>query len=129
MRDSTAETSFYFEAPLSILGYREEGEWVALALELDLRGYGAGWDEALSEVRDLVQMQISFAYEKGQPDMIWRDAEPEYWERFRQAQRAGVVAIAGHTASPQPEIHAGVLKVSCPQVAEANEARFVPANG
>jgi hypothetical protein len=25
---------------LNILGYREDNEWVALALEMDLRGYG-----------------------------------------------------------------------------------------
>ena len=33
---------------LDVLGYRErEGEWVALALEMDLRGYGATYDQAL----------------------------------------------------------------------------------
>ncbi len=60
---------------LSILGYQEDEEWVALALEMDLRGYGPTFEEALGELRDPVAAQISFALFKGQPDMIWKPAE------------------------------------------------------
>ena len=119
----------YFEALLSVLGYQEEGEWVALVLEMDLRGYGATWEEAWQEVQELVVMQISFAHEKGQPEMIWKDAEPQYWEHFRQAQRAGVVAPQAEAASTQPEFHAGGLKVPPPLVIAAQKNRYMPANG
>jgi hypothetical protein len=125
--DLATEKPFYFESMLSVLGYREDGEWVALVLEMDLRGYGATWEEALDEVRELALMQTSFAHEKGQPEMIWKDAEPQYWEQFRRAQRAGVVAPAGETASGRPELHAGVLKLPPPHAADEN--RFAPANG
>lgn len=127
--DAATEKPEYFEALLSILGYREDGEWVALVLEMDLRGYGATWEEALQEVQELVVMQISFAYEKGQPEMIWKDAEPEYWEHFRQAQRAGVVAPPADATSDQPEYHAGGLKVPPPHVIAAQKNRYMPANG
>jgi hypothetical protein len=55
----------------SVLGYREDEEWVALALEMDLRGFGETFEEALDELRDLIATQISFALFKEQPEMIW----------------------------------------------------------
>ncbi|HKI86373.1 MAG TPA: hypothetical protein VKA53_06485, partial [Thermoanaerobaculia bacterium] len=49
------------EIKLRVLGYQEDGEWVALALEMDLRGYGETFQGALVELRDLVATQLSFA--------------------------------------------------------------------
>lgn len=71
-----------FEIFLSVLGYEEDGEWVALALEMDLRGYGPTFEEAFSDLRDLVMMQISFALFKGQPGLIEYPADIVWWERF-----------------------------------------------
>ena len=72
---------------VNVLGYREDGEWVALALEMDLRGYGQTFREALEELTDLVRTQIRFAQFKGQPDMIWKSAEPVWFERFADVRR------------------------------------------
>jgi hypothetical protein len=76
-----------FEVTLSVLGYREAGEWVALALELDLRGFGATFHEAVEDLRDLVRMQVSFAHFKGQPEMVWKPAEGVWWGLFQQVRR------------------------------------------
>ena len=124
------EKPAYSEAMLNILGYREEGEWVALALEMDLRGYGETWDEALDDLSDQVLMQISFAHFKGQPEMIWKSAEEEYWERFRQAQRAGLVR-AFTSAQPEgpEELRAGGLAIPPAHVIAAQSGRFLPADG
>ena len=64
------------ELTLSVLGYREEGEWVAVALEMDLRGYGSTFAHAATE---LVATQIYFARFKGQPELIWKPADPVDW--------------------------------------------------
>ena len=72
---------------LNILGYQEEGEWVALALEMDLRGYGPTFDDALDELDELVTMQLGFAQTKAQPELIWKPAEPVYWGLFEGARR------------------------------------------
>lgn len=69
-----------------VLGYREDGDWVALALEMDLRGHGKSFEEALDDLSESVSMQISFAHSKGQPDMIWRPAEPIYFQLFSQVR-------------------------------------------
>lgn len=72
---------------LNILGYREEGEWVALALEMDLRGYGETFEEAIEDLRELVFMQISFAHFKNQPEMILRPADPVWFSRFAETRQ------------------------------------------
>lgn len=72
---------------LSVLGYEEEGEWVAVALEMDLRGYGATFQEATEELHELVATQIDFARFKKQPELIWKPAEPIYWRLFEAARR------------------------------------------
>ncbi|MGD2113880.1 MAG: hypothetical protein PVG07_02435 [Acidobacteriota bacterium] len=123
----------YFEASLSVLGYREEGEWVALALEMDLRGYGATWEEALDDLRDLVDMQITFALSKGAPEMIWKDAGEEYWRKFeraRKAQHARLLrALRGDRRKGEARLHAGGLEFPPPHVIAAQKDRFLPANG
>ena len=60
---------------VSVLGYREDDEWCALALEMDLRGYGRTFREALDDLRDSMTMQIGFAHFKDELDMIFRPAE------------------------------------------------------
>ena len=78
---------------LNVLGYKEETEWVALALEMDLRGYGATFKEALNELADLVTTQVSFAQFKGQPELIWKPAEPIWFERFADVRREHLNAL------------------------------------
>ena len=73
---------------LNVLGYREDGEWCALALDMDLRGYGRTFEEALEELRGCVVEQIGFARFKNQLETIWRPAEPEYFKRFEEVRKA-----------------------------------------
>ena len=58
---------------------REEGEWVALALDMDLRGYGDTVGQAIAELGEMIDSQLSFARYKGIPEMAWFDAEPIWW--------------------------------------------------
>lgn len=74
---------------LNVLGYREQEDWVAMALEMDLRGYGQTFREALEELRELVATQIRFAHFKGQAELIWKSAEPVWFERFADVTAKG----------------------------------------
>ena len=71
---------------LSILTYREEGVYVALALEMDIRGYGATKDEAHKELSELILSQVSFAIFKGQPELLYFPAEPQFFRTFLEAK-------------------------------------------
>lgn len=78
------------EVALNVLGYREDDEWVALVLEMDLRGYGKTLKEAILQLRDVVSAHIEFAASKGEPHLLWFDAEPRFWKMFEAAKRAGI---------------------------------------
>lgn len=87
---------------LNVLGYQEDGEWVALALEMDLRGYGQTFTDALEELRDLVSTQIRFAQFKGQPDLVWKTAEPVWFERFADVRRERLHALVQDRTPSDP---------------------------
>lgn len=131
MSKSAAQASMerpeFFEATLNILGYPEDGEWVALALEMDLRGYGETWEEALDDLRDLVLMQLSFAYSKGHPEMAWKKAEDRFWQMLFEVKQARLFQpLAGNRAENR---HAGGLAIPPPNVIAAQKNRFSLANG
>ena len=113
---------------LSVLGYREGDEWIAVALETDLRGYGATVDEAFEELRDLVSTQLSFARFKGQPELIWKPAEPVYWRLFEDAVREQLQGLASSThRAENPDYMARGLPIPPPRVIE-KLSQFSQAN-
>ncbi|HKV09826.1 MAG TPA: hypothetical protein VJ725_16910 [Thermoanaerobaculia bacterium] len=111
---------------LNVLGYQEEGEWVALALEMDLRGYGETFDEALEDLADVVGMQISFSRFKGQPCLIWKAADPVWFERFAETRRDYLEALVGETELSEPEYSIAGLPIPPAHVIEAMRRSFVP---
>lgn len=78
---------------LNVLGYRENNEWVALALEMDIRRYGPTFGKTVTELQELVAMQISFAHFKGQPEMIWKAADPIWFERFADVRKSCLTSL------------------------------------
>lgn len=119
-RDSSGK---FFEIVINVLGYRAEGEWVALALEMDLRGYGETFEEAMADLEELVDMQVSFALQKGQPDMIWKQAEAEWvalWAQVRRDRFMDLLASKAVSESddyrvgamPPPHVVAGLTEFS-----------------
>lgn len=71
----------------NILGYQENGEWVALALEMDLRGFGKTFEDALDQLMESVEAQISFARYKNEPGLIWHPAEKKYFDLFDRVRK------------------------------------------
>lgn len=112
---------------LSILGYQESEEWVALALELDLRGYGATFEEAMRELQDLVMMQISFAFFKGQPEMIWHPADAVWFERFADVRRDRLRQLSV-TEESNGGFRIRGLPIPPPHVIASLGSDFEPAN-
>lgn len=93
---------------VDVLGYREGKDFVALALEMDLRGYGSSFREALRDLEAQVAMQLSFALHKhGAVDMALRFADAVYFERFAAAKRE-------ETAAGDREIGGEFLAASIP---------------
>lgn len=113
----------FFEILINVLGYRSEGEWVALALDMDLRGYGETFEAATDDLAELIEMQVSFALQQGRPDMIWKQAEAEWvalWAQVRRDRFMDVVASKAVSegddyrvaAIPPPHVIAGLSEFS-----------------
>ena len=87
------ETRIGDEVYVSVLGYREDGHWCALALEMDLRGYGQSFDEALQDLRESMSMQIGFALFKNEPGMIFFPSDPVYFSLYAQVRNDRIMAL------------------------------------
>ncbi len=79
-----------------VLLYRDEGEWIAHSLELDLVGTGENEEEAKKELVGAIVTQVEFCHEKGWDPFspapenvfkIWEKVQLETWETvLAQAQ-------------------------------------------
>jgi hypothetical protein len=110
---------------LNVLGYQEESGWVALALEMDLRGYGDTFEDALEELTELVETQISFSRLKGQPELIWKAAEPVWFERFAEARRDYFDALVREGEIAEREYMVAGLPIPPAHVIESLRNNFV----
>lgn len=76
-----------------VLLYRDEGEWIAHSLELDLVGNGENEEEAKNELAGAIVTQVEFCHEKG-----WDPFSPapedvfQMWEKVQLATWETVLA-------------------------------------
>lgn len=67
------------EVRIRVLGFREDDMWCAIALEMDLRGYGETLQEAREELFEAIGCQISFAIQHDNLENIWARAPEKYF--------------------------------------------------
>ena len=82
--NKTIKNSSFAKHPSSVnvLGFKEEDEWCALGLEVDIRGYGHTFEEACADLTDLITYQISFSMYKDQTELIFHPADPKFFNIF-----------------------------------------------
>ena len=68
-----------------VLLYREDGDWCALALETDLRGYGDTMEAACKELTSALDRQFTFSFARMDPGLLIFPAEKKYFEMFLEA--------------------------------------------
>ena len=113
---------------LNVLGYQEGDEWVALALEMDIRGYGETFDQAFDDLADLVGIQISFSRFKKKPDLIWKAAEPIWFERFAAVRRDYLEALVRDESEvAEPEYSIAGMPIPPAHVIDSLQRGFVLA--
>jgi hypothetical protein len=69
---------------LRVLGYLEDGEWAAHCLETDLVGRAKTFREAMKELVELTEMQVSFALQTHQPSLLDHPAPPHVWQTYER---------------------------------------------
>lgn len=135
-RSSRPGTVLPAELCLSVLGYRDEdveNSWVALALEMDLRGYGNTFEEALKELDELVHLQVCFAGFKNQPELLWKPADLKWIRLFESVREAQLKSLAVSKPSQKKrpawsEYRASGISVSAPSRRHSSSRMaFAPA--
>ena len=75
------------ELQIRVLICKEEEEFSARALEMDLLGYGKTEAEAVSDLKSAIESQISFAIQMKDDSLLNFPSDPEYLERWEEAHR------------------------------------------
>ena len=120
-------TAIVYEIALNVIGYQEDGEWVALALEMDLRGYGDTFQEALSDLDDHISMQVSFATQKTNHEMIFHPAEAIYFQLFAQIREERLRSLG--EIDTDAEYQVAGIPLPSPHVINSIKNDFLPING
>ena len=77
------------EFNLDVLLYREDAQWLAHCLQLDLVEAGGTPEEAEENLAGVIQHHIQWALEDDDMEHLFHPAPPEYWKRFFGAQVKG----------------------------------------
>ncbi len=78
---------------INVLGYEEDGDWVAHALEMDIVAQGDTFEEAFEALDELIGMQLSFAAFKGDPSLVMQPAPVEYWNILSELKTSRLSAL------------------------------------
>ena len=97
-----AEEPKAFEVNLFV--FREDSAWTALALEMDVRGYGRTSREAIKDLVEMLNAQVSFAVQAGHPESVWQRAEEKYWHMWEEARRKQFMAEASGSEVPTDQM-------------------------
>ena len=87
---------------IRVLGFMEDELWCALALEMDLRGYGGSPDEAMLDLEHAIEAQVSFAIQHDNLENIFTPAEARYLDLYESPGKEVLKSKMRHTlAYPQ----------------------------
>ena len=111
---------------VSVLGYQEDGIWVAHALELDIKGIGETIDVAFAQVQELVLAQLRFAQFKNDPALAWYPAQQKYFDEFARLQRKFFESLAAGLETDQ---RTACMPIPAPHVIAELAETFQAANG
>ena len=116
-----------YNIQIRILIYQEEGEYAARALELDLIGFGKTERQAVEELKEAVEAQISFAHQMNDASMIQFPSDKSYFKRWEEAQTK---ALRHEILEDKPltlEAKASVISFTDEELKALRAKRFEPA--
>ena len=109
---------------IHVLGVREDGAWCAIALEMSLRGYGETFPEALVELTQAIEAQVSFAVQHDNLDQIFIPAEPHYFLLYADMKREALKRkLCNLEHSGLPDYRVGDIPLPMPKADAFTYAR------
>ena len=116
-----------YDFHIRVLLYKDHGEWVAHALEMDLVAYGASEQSALKELSESVSCQISFAHQKRDDSLIYFPSEKGLFERWESAHTAALKKEILPDKSVKMNTRAVFITFSKSELSQIIRRKFSPA--
>jgi hypothetical protein len=98
-RAERKQPNFQFD----VLLYRDDGQWAAHCLQLDLVEYGT-WKAAQGAIRDVSRAHIEYALEHDNMDYLFHPAPSDIWKLFLKSKLIGRKTIRIHTPPDVPAL-------------------------
>ena len=101
------------DVTINVLGYRENGDWIAHALEMDLVGVGDSFEEAIEALNEFIEAQVSFALYKKDPSLSFHDAPIRLFDLFSKVREIELRRLVAqrHVKDSMQEFRAGGVPV------------------
>jgi hypothetical protein len=115
------------EYAIRVLVCKEDGEFAARALEMDLLAYGATQKEALKELVSLIHSQISFARQMKDDSLIIFPSERQYLDRWEKAHNAALKSglLGDDDTSVHLDFKAVTVRLDLSKLKQQKAKRFV----
>ena len=110
---------------LRVLGYKEDSEWCALCLEMDLVGYGPTFDDAMDDLEKYINNQFTFAMQMNDLSLLEFSADQEYHDRFSHALNLSIREKL--TGQQEEESLTAVGELPVPALESLNTGAYAPA--
>jgi hypothetical protein len=88
MHDTKRMKAHFYDLSIRVLIYKEDDQFVAHALELDVLAYGDTEANAKKELESLLDNQVAFAACLGKPEIVNFPAPQEFFDRWEKANQA-----------------------------------------
>jgi uncharacterized protein Usg len=85
---------------------------------MDLLGYGKTEDEALEELRSLVTMQVTFAWQQNDSNLIYFPAPKEFFDRWEKAQEQKLRGQVAGVVRARFEAHSAIVTIPQPELSK-----------
>ena len=119
-------SSHHFDLTFRVLVSKEDDEYIAHALEIDLVGTGTTPEEAQKDLKESILCQITFAAQHNDSGLLGHAAPPDYFERWEKAQHGALMAAASPDKCQTWKCQAAVIEISPRQIRHANRRTFKP---
>ena len=118
-----------YDFKIRALVCKERDEYVAHALEMDLVGAGSTEKEALKELLEMIECQISFASQMKDDSLLLFPAEKGFFDRWEKAHDSALKREVIGDTSIKLNAKAVVFSFTEKELAQLLRSRFKPVSG
>jgi hypothetical protein len=112
-----------FDIPIRVLVTQDKDGFTAHALEIDLVGCGDSYEEAISELEQMISAQIGFVSSVNDPGLLNFRAPQEFFDRWEAAHAAALKGITSNDRVEKWKTKATSIAISEEEIKKARTGK------